>query len=324
MTYRILSTSPSFGYFASEPLEYLKSHGCEWDLLPQGKKISQEELTDRIKGFDAIVVGMEEKITEAVLGAATKLKIITKHGAGVDNIDIPAATRKGIPVVSAAGANSDAVADLTLGLFLSLARTIPFADRSVREGRWPRLVGIQINGKVLGIVGLGQIGKKVAKRATGFDMKVLSYDVVKDEAFAKQWGITYLPLEEVLAQADFLSIHIPLNSSTRRLIGEKELRLMKKDSFLVNVSRGSIVDEEALCQALKEGRIRGAALDVFEQEPPGQSPLLRLDNFIATPHMAGYTREALVETGMICVRAIVDVLNGKRPQGVINQEVLKV
>jgi D-3-phosphoglycerate dehydrogenase / 2-oxoglutarate reductase len=323
MTHKILSTSPSFGYFASEPLDYLKCHDCEWDLLPQGKKISQEELTDRIREADAIVVGMEEKITEGVLDAATKLKIITKHGAGVDNIDIPAATKKGIPVVSAAGANSDAVADLTMGLFLSLARTIPFADRSVKEGRWPRLVGIQINGKVLGIIGLGQIGKKVAKRATGFDMKVLSYDVVKDDVFARQCGIAYLPLEEVLAQSDFLSIHIPLNSSTRRLIGEKELRLMKKDSFLVNVSRGSIVDEEALCHALKEGRIRGAALDVFEQEPPGGSPLLKLDNFISTPHMAGYTREALIETGMICVRAIVDVLNGRRPQGVINREVLK-
>jgi D-3-phosphoglycerate dehydrogenase len=204
-----------------------------------------------------------------------------------------------------------------------LARTSPFADRSVKEGRWPRLVGIQINGKVLGIIGLGQIGKKVAKRAAGFDMKILSYDVVKDDLFAKQCGISYLPLGGVLAQSDFLSIHIPLNSSTRRLIGEKELRLMKKDSFLVNVSRGSIVDEEALCHALKEGRIRGAALDVFEQEPPGESPLLKLDNFISTPHMAGYTREALIETGMISVRAIVDILNGRRPQGVINPEVLR-
>ena len=246
MTFKILSTSPSFGYFASEPLEYLKSHDCEWELFPQGKKISQEELTDRIKEYDAIVVGMEEKITEAVLDAAVKLKIITKHGAGVDNIDIGAATKKEIPVVSAAGANSDAVADLTLGLFLSLARTIPFADRSVKEGKWPRLVGLQINEKVLGIIGLGQIGKKVARRATGFDMKVLTYDVVKDEAFARQWGITYCSLEEVLTQADFISIHIPLNPSTRRLIGERELRLMKKDAFLVNVSRGNIVDEEAL------------------------------------------------------------------------------
>jgi len=323
MTHKILSTSPSFGYFASEPLEYLKSHGCEWDLLPQGKKISQEELTDRIKGYDAIVVGMEEKITEGVLDAAVRLKVIAKHGAGVDNIDVGAATKKGIPVVSAAGANSDAVADLTIGLFISLARRIPFADRSVKEGKWPRIAGLQMNGKVLGIIGLGQIGKKVARRATGFDMKVLSYDVVKDEPFAEKWGITYLPLEEVLAQADFISIHIPLIPSTRGLIGEKELRLMKKDSFLVNVSRGTIVDEEALYRALNEGRIRGAALDVFGQEPAGENPLLKLDNFISTPHMAGYTQEALIETGMICVRAIVEVLNGRRPQNVINPQVLK-
>ena len=323
MTFKILSTSPSFGYFASEPLEYLKSHDCEWELLPQGKKVSQEELVARIKEFDAIVVGMEEKISEPVLDVAAKLKIVAKHGAGVDNIDIPAATKKGIPVVSAAGANSDAVADLTLGLFLSLARTIPFADRSVKEGKWPRLVGVQINGKVLGIIGLGQIGKKVARRSTGFDMKVLAYDVFKDESFAQKSGITYLPLEDVLQQADFVSIHIPLNPSTRHLIGEKQLRMMKKNSVLVNVSRGTIVDEEVLYQALKEGRIRGAALDVFAQEPPGESPLLKLDNFISTPHMAGYTQEALIETGMICVRAIVDVLEGRRPQGVINTEVLK-
>jgi D-3-phosphoglycerate dehydrogenase / 2-oxoglutarate reductase len=184
-------------------------------------------------------------------------------------------------------------------------------------------VGTQMNGKVLGIVGLGQIGKKVARRATGFDMKVLTYDVVKDEAFAKQWGITYLPLEDLLKQADFISIHIPLNASTRGLIGEKEMVLMKKNSFLVNVSRGGIVDEEVLYRALKEKRIGGAALDVFTREPPGESPLLKLDHFISTPHMAGYTQEALIETGMICAKAIVDVLEGRRPQGVINKEVLK-
>lgn len=154
-------------------------------------------------------------------------------------------------------------------------------------------------------------------------MKVLAYDVVKDESYARKSGITYLPLEDVLQQADFVSIHIPLNPSTRHLIGEKQLRMMKKNSVLVNVSRGTIVDEEVLYQALKEGRIRGAALDVFAQEPPGESPLLKLNNFISTPHMAGYTQEALIETGMICVRAIVDVLEGRRPQGVINTEVLK-
>jgi len=320
MIYKILSTSPSFGYYVFEPLEYLKQHDCEWDLFPQGRTITQEELVDRIREYDAIVVGME-KITEAVLNAAIRLKIIAKHGAGVDNIDMEAATRKGVPVVSAPGANSDAVADLTFGLFLSLARSIPLADHSVKEGKWPRMVGIQVNGKVLGIIGLGQIGKKVAQRAAGFDMKILACDLVKDQSFARRWGVTYLPLEEVLAQADFLSIHIPLGPSSRRLIGEKELRLMKEGSFLVNISRGSIVDEDALYLALKERWIRGAALDVFAQEPPVDHPLLKLDNLISTPHMGGYTYEALRETGMICVQAIVDILNARRPKNVINPDV---
>ena len=323
MTFKILSTSPSFGYYAPEPLEYLKTNDCEWELFSQGRKISQEELIDRIKKYDAIIVGMEERITEPVLDVAAKLKIIAKHGAGLDNIDIAAATRKKIPVVSAPGVNSDAVADLTFGLFISLARNIPFADRAVKDGKWPRLVGIQINEKVLGIIGLGQIGKKVAKRAVGFDMKVLAYDVIKDEAFARKWGVTYCSLEEVLSQADFVSIHIPLNPSSRRLIGERELRLMKKDSFLVNISRGNIIEEEALYLILKEGKIGGAALDVFSQEPPGENPLLKLDHLISTPHMGGYTHEALRETGMICVRAIVDVLNHRRPQNLINPEVFK-
>jgi D-3-phosphoglycerate dehydrogenase len=180
-----------------------------------------------------------------------------------------------------------------------------------------------MNEKVLGIIGLGLIGKKVAQRATGFGMKILGYDVIKDEEFARKWGVTFVPLEEILKQADFISIHVPLIPSTRRLIGSKELQQMKKDAFLVNISRGDIVDEEALYQALKEKRIRGAALDVFSQEPIGASPLLQLDNLISTPHMGAYTFEALRETGMICVRGIVDVLEGKVPQFAVNPEVLK-
>ena len=322
MAYKIISTSPTFGYYAFEPVEYLKDHGCELDLVPQGKKMSEEELIESAKGYQAMIVGME-KITEAVIQASKNLKVIAKHGAGVDNIDVKTASDREIAVISAPGANSDAVADLTIGLLLSLARNIPFADRSVKEGGWPRIVGIQVNGKVLGIIGLGQIGKRVAQRASGFDMKVLAYDIFKDEGFAQKWGITYLPLEELLAKSDFLSVHIPLTPSTRGLIGEKELRLMKKDSFLVNISRGDIVDEEALYQALKEGRIKGAALDVFSSEPPKESPLLKLSNVISTPHMGGYTLEALKETGMICVRGIVDVLEGRQPQFAVNPEILK-
>jgi len=322
MTFKVISTSPTFGYYAFEPAEYLRHHGCELDLVPQGGKISEEELIECGKRYKAMIVGTE-KITESVIQASKDLKVIAKHGAGVDNIDVKTASAKGITIISAPGANSDAVADLTIGLFLSLARSIPFADRSVKEGGWPRIVGFQFNGKVLGIIGLGQIGKRVAKRASGFDMKVLAYDILKDEDFAQKWGITYLPMEELLAKSDFLSIHIPLTPTTHRLIKEKELRLMKKDSFLVNISRGDIVDEEALYHALKEGRIKGAALDVFSSEPPKESPLLKLSNVITTPHMGGYTLDALKEIGMICVRGIVDVLEGRQPEFAFNPEILK-
>jgi len=322
MTFQVLSTSPTFGYYASEPVDYLRNHGCELELVPQGKKLSEEELIKNVKECSAMIVGVEN-ITEPVIQASTKLRIIAKHGAGVDNIDVEAASSRGIVVINAPGANSNAVADLTIGLFLSLARSIPFADRSVKEGGWPRIVGIQLNGKVLGIIGLGQVGKLVAKRASGFDMKVLAYDVVKDEVFAQKWGITYLSLDELLAESDFISIHVPLSPSTRRLIGEEELKLMKKEAFLLNISRGTIIDEEALYQVLKEGKIRAAALDVFSNEPPRESPLLKLDNVILTPHMGGYTFEALRETGMICARGIVDVLEGRQPQFITNPEILK-
>jgi D-3-phosphoglycerate dehydrogenase len=322
MKFKVLSTSPTFGFFVSEPVEYLKSHGCEVDLTPQGKKVTEQDLVNMGGQYDAMIIGLE-KVTASVLQASAKLKAVAKHGAGVDNIDVKTATDKKVVVLSAPGTNADAVADLTIGLFLSLARSIPWADRSVKQGGWPRVVGVQMNEKVLGIIGLGLIGKKVAQRATGFGMKILGYDVIKDEEFARKWGVTFVPLEEILKQADFISIHVPLIPSTRRLIGSKELQQMKKDAFLVNISRGDIVDEEALYQALKEKRIRGAALDVFSQEPIGASPLLQLDNLISTPHMGAYTFEALRETGMICVRGIVDVLEGKVPQFAVNPEVLK-
>ena len=321
MNFKVLSTSPTFGYYTPEPLEFLKSHGGVVDLVPQGKKMSEEELIHSIKDYDAMIVGVE-KITEPMIQSTERLKIIAKHGAGVDNINVSAASGKRIVVISAPGANSDAVADLTMGLFLSLARKIPLADRSVREGGWPRIVGTQVSGKVLGIIGLGDIGKRVAKRASGFDMRIVAYDVVKDEAFARKWGMTYLPLEEVLAQSDFVSLHVPSTASTRHFIGERELRLMKKEAFLVNISRGDILDENALYRVLREGSIRGAALDVFPQEPPKESPVLTLDNVILTPHMGGYTYEALRETGMICVRGIVDLLEGRRPHFIVNPEVL--
>jgi len=320
MAFKIVSTSPTFGFYVQEPVDYLKAHGCELKLIPQGKKLSETELLECASESDAMIVAVEQ-ITDRVIQAATNLKVIAKHGAGVDNIDMAAATGKGIVVTSAPGANSDAVADLTIGLFLALARQIPFADSSVKAGEWPRLIGTQFNKKTLGIIGVGQIGKRVARRAMGFDMEVLVYDVVEDREFAEKTGAKYLPLDEVLAKSDFISLHVPLTESTRHLIGARELGLMKQSAFLVNVARGGVVDEEALLEALNQKQIGGAAADVFSQEPPKGNPLLEIKNLIATPHMGMYTHEALIETGMICVRNIVDALEGRKPQFLNNPEV---
>lgn len=321
MNFKVISTSPTFGYYTNEPVDYLKANGGSIDLYPQEKRPSEDELINILKDYDAAIVGVE-KITSRILEETKNLKVIAKHGSGVDNIDIKAASRKGILVLYAPGTNSEAVADLTIGLFLSLARSIPFADRSIREGQWPRIVGFELFRKVLGIIGLGEIGKRVAKRAKGFEMRVVAYDPIQDEAFARQWEITYLSLNQLLAISDFISVHVPSIPSTRNMISEKEFNNMKKGAFLVNISRGDVIDEEALYRALKEKRIRGAALDVFKNEPPTNSPLLGLENVVLTPHMGAYTYEALKETGMLCVKGIVDVFQGRLPTHIVNPEVL--
>jgi len=320
MTFKIVSTSPSFGFYVQEPVDYLKAHGCEVELIPQGKKLSDAELIECASKVDAMIVAFEN-ISDRVIQAAPNLKVVAKHGAGVDNIDMAAATKRGIVVTSAPGANSDAVADLTFGLFLAIARQIPFADSSVKAGEWPRIIGSGVNKKTVGIVGTGQIGKKVARRAAGFDMTVLVYDVFKDTDFSEKTGATYLPLDEVLSKSDFISIHVPLTDDTRNLISTRELGLMKKSAYLVNVARGGIVDEDALLEVLNQKQICGAASDVFLQEPAKGNPLLEVENLIASPHMGMYTREALIDTGMICVRNIVDTLEGRRPQYLNNPEV---
>lgn len=318
MKYRVVSTSPSFGEFVFEPVEYLRENGCEVLLKPEFK--TEDDLVAGLANVDALIVGLEP-VTAKVMTAAKKLKAVAKHGAGVDNIDIPAATEAGLMVISAPGANSEAVAELTLGLFLSLARSIPLANRQIQDGGWPRIVGLELADKTLGIVGFGQIGRKVAARASGFNMKVLAHDDYVDPSSVKETGAEMTSLQRVLEEADYLGLHVPLTPETRGLIGEKELKTMKETAVLVNVARGGIVDEAALLKALKDKSIRGAALDVFEKEPAGPNPLLEMENFIATPHMAGYTREALVETGMICCRGLVAALEGRKPENIVNPDV---
>jgi len=264
------------------------------------------ELLKEVSDVDVLVVRSATKVTREVIEAAKKLKIVARAGVGLDNIDQEAAKEKGVKVLNAPESVSVAVAELTIGLMLSWCRKIPLADASMRAGRWEKskFMGTELRGKTLGIIGTGRIGIEVAKRAKAFDMQLLGYDIVQNDQFLALEG-KYVDLETLLKSSDFVSLHVPLNEKTRNLIGEKELRLMKKSAVLINTSRGAVVDENALVRALKEGWIAGACLDVYQKEPlPGDHPLLSLPNVILTPHLGASTEEAQREAALVIAEKI--------------------
>ncbi|MGM0900364.1 MAG: phosphoglycerate dehydrogenase [Bacillota bacterium] len=313
---KIVSSSPTFGKYSNEPVALLQSKGYELEILSRDITSDEEEFGKAIREADALIVGIE-KVTSIVLKHAKKLKVISKHGAGVDNIDLEAAEKSNIMVTNAPGANRHAVADMVFGLFLSVARSIPAVNQEVKTNQWPRYVGTEMYQKKLGVIGTGRIGKEVIRRAQGFNMKVLCYDLYPTKDLEQRgWG-KYVSLKELVQESDFITIHTDLNRESESLIGKNELTLMKKSTFLVNTARGGIVDEHALYQALKNGEIKGAALDVFEKEPLLSSPLLTLPNFVATPHMAGYTEEAIREVGIITAQNVIDVLEERQPAFVV-------
>lgn len=319
--YKVVSLSNDFGVIDEEPINLLSDIDCEFQSMPVGKA-SEEKMIELVKDVDALVVGLQP-VTERVLDAATRLKVIGRHGAGVDNVDLKAAGERGIPVVNAPGANAHSVADLAIGLMLALARKISIADRNTKGSDWKNTIGNEIYGKTLGICGLGEIGFKVAERAQGFSMNLIAYDVIKNESLAHEKGIAYKEKADLIRESDFITIHLPLLQETRGFISDGEFRAMKDTCILVNTARGGIVDEKALYRALEEGWIAGAALDVFEQEPSVDNPLFRFDTFIATPHMGGITFEALKRTGMLVAGDIVAVLQGRTPVNFANKEYMK-
>ena len=258
-------------------------------------KQSEDQLVELVPEFDALVVRSETRVTARVLDAGKRLRVVGRAGVGVDNIDVPAATAKGILVVNAPRGNIIAAAEHTIGLLFALARNIPQADASVKRGEWTRskFTGVEVRGKVLGLVGLGNIGSEVAKRAQGLEMEVVAYDPAVPPDRAEQFNVRLVALDELLRSADFISIHAPLVESTRNLIDARRLAQVKPSARLLNAARGGIVDEAALYDALAAGRLAGAACDVFLKEPLSpESPLLSLPNFIATPHVAASTAEA--------------------------------
>jgi D-3-phosphoglycerate dehydrogenase len=263
-------------------------------------RLSEEELCREIRDCEVLIVRSFTKVSRRVIEAGKKLKMIARAGVGIDNIDVKAAEERGIKVVYAPEASKTAVAELVLGLMLCWARKIPQAYRELKEGRWEKekLTGTELKGKTLGVIGVGRIGGEVSLKALVLGMRVLGHDLVKREEMERK-GVKYVDLPTLLREADFVTLHVPLTPQTEKMIGERELSLMKPTAVLVNTSRGKIVDEEALLRALREGRIAGACLDVFEEEPTKNLELLSLDQVIPTPHLGASTVEAQKNISLI-------------------------
>jgi D-3-phosphoglycerate dehydrogenase len=284
--------------------------------VTSNSKITPEELMLVLPDYDALVVRSRTKVKGALLEAGKNLKVIGRAGVGVDNIDVAAAVAKGITVVNSPLAASIAVAEHTLGLMLALARTTSQADASIKQGRWEKssFMGSELHGKCLGILGLGRIGAQVAQLAAAFGMKILAYDPnLPADQFQKR-GANPATLEEVLVAADYLTLHLPLVSSTRGLIGSAQIKSMKSGARIISISRGGILDEAALREALDSGHIAGAGLDVFTDEPPQPDSIAVHPKVISTPHIGAQTHEAQSRAGLAIAEEVITVLNGNEPR----------
>jgi len=288
MSIKILVCDP----IDTEGVERLRQEGFEVDFKPS---IELAELEKVVKDYDALVVRSRTKVTRQLIEKGSRLKVVGRVGAGVDNIDLEAAKKRGVTVLNTPEAPADSVAELTIGLMLAFARRISYADRSMKEGKWAKkeLEGTLLNGKTLGLIGLGNVGTKVAKVARAFGMKILvTKRTPPSREILETLEAEYVPLDELLRRSDVVSVHVPLTEQTSNMIGVEEFSLMKKGAILINTSRGNIVNEDALLEALKSGKLGGAGLDVYCSEPPLNLELVRLPNVVCTPHIGAQTGEA--------------------------------
>lgn len=294
-----------------------KQPGYEVDEQPG---LSKKELLAIIGKYDALIVRSATKADADVIKQGRKLQVIARAGVGTDNIDIEAASKQGIVVTNTPGANTLAAVEHTFALLLALCRKVPHADAAVKRGEWARsrFMGSQLYGKTIGIIGLGRIGTEVAKRATAFGMNVLAHDPYVSDSRARELGLKLVPVPKLLRESDFVTLHAPVTDATRGLMSAENLAKMKKGARLINCARGKLVDEAALYKVLKAGRLAGAALDVYQAEPPEGSPLLKLDNVVLTPHLAASTSEAQAEVALQIARQVIGVLSGERFENVIN------
>ncbi|TAK66508.1 MAG: phosphoglycerate dehydrogenase [Bacteroidetes bacterium] len=311
----------------SEPIEQqcvdiLKSEGFDVDFKPT---ITSDELKQSIGSYSALIVRSATKVTADILSNAGTMKVIGRAGTGVDNIDINAATRRGIIVLNVPGGNTVSTAEHSISLLMALARNIPQAHQSMREGKWERkkYVGVELCGKTLGVIGLGKVGKEVAKRCLGFEMKVIAFDPVLSPEVAAKMGIELVDLDIVLRRSDFITVHTPLTNETRNLIDVRALAMCKKGVRIVNCARGGIINEQALLDALNAGIVAGAALDVYEKEPPTDHPLVQHPRVVVTPHLGASTEDAQEKVALEIAHQVSDVLKGKDIVGSVNANIIR-
>ena len=290
--------------------EILEKNGLQVTYEPE---ITPEQIAEKIGNFEVVIVRSRTKLTKELIEKANKCKIIARVGVGLDNIDQDAAKEKGIRVINAVEGAMNAVAELVIGLMFSLAREIPRADREVRDGNWIKkeLMGSELKGKYLGIVGLGNIGKRLGRLARSLNMNIIGFDVVPiDEEFSKEVGLMKADLDTLLTSSDYISLHVPLLDSTKHMINAEKIASMKNTARIINTSRGGVIDEKALADALKTGKLAGAALDVFEVEPATSNELAALPNFISTPHIGAQTKEAQSLAANVIAEKIIQILRG--------------
>ncbi len=300
---------------------------AELEMWPDEEPPSPEQLREALSDVDGAIINVMDRIDAPLFDAAPKLKVLSQVAVGLDNIDIPEATKRGILVGYTPGVLAKSTADLAFGLLLAVARRVVESDKWVREGNWkishhPMFwLGAEVNGGTLGILGLGGIGLETAKRGLGFDMKILYHSRTRKRDMEAEYGFKYASLKRVLTESDFLSIHVPLTPETNRFIGEKQLKMMKSTAILVNLSRGPVVDTDALYEALTKGWIAGAGLDVFDPEPvPKDHPLLGLDNVVVLPHIGSASNRSRREMHLLAARNLVAGLKGERLEHCVNPE----
>jgi D-3-phosphoglycerate dehydrogenase len=315
--FRVLVSDP----IAKEGIARLQAETAHGLVVDIKTGLPKEELLKIIPEYDGLIVRSETKVTEEVLRAGTRLRVVARAGVGIDNVNVDVATERGVIVVNTPGGNTIAVVEHTFLLMLSLVRKVTKADKSVKSGKWERklFMGVELNGKTLGIVGLGRVGSELARRAKIFGMLPIAYDPFVSHAAAEKLGIEMVSLEEIYMRSDFISVHSSLTPETHRMIGKTAFELMKNGVFIVNAARGGIIDEEALAEALQSGKVAGAGLDVFEEEPVhSDNPLLKEENVVLTPHLGASTQEAQVKVAVDAAESVVAALKGELVPNAVN------